>query len=240
MYGSIKNKWNELGGDDGELGSTVVGEQKTPDGTGRFAIFERGLIYWSPASGAVEITGGMLAQWVEDPEWWFGKLGFPVSPMREEDGQWVQTFQHGMMYAASARPPWASCGVTSDRNKVIKQWVGQYGHHRGRVISLTCGTKEKEGYRHIKERHLRDWKNLADIEGISWMDLADQGITKSLTSAEYWRNSEAKNSTCYSGQIYLVHKQRGIPVKINYPTVVAGNDTDIIVTAYPGERCARH
>ncbi|WP_376780287.1 LGFP repeat-containing protein [Corynebacterium vitaeruminis] len=80
-----------------------------------FTVFERGLIYWSPTTGAVKITGSMLAQWADDPEWWFDELGFPTSSMREEDGRWIQDFQHGAMYAATARPPWAACGLLTGR-----------------------------------------------------------------------------------------------------------------------------
>ncbi|WP_313286715.1 hypothetical protein [Corynebacterium vitaeruminis] len=106
-------------------------------------------------------------------------------------------------------------------------------------MNLKCGN-QKDGYRHIKKNHFHEWKGLADIEGISWMDVADMAITKSLTHASFWKNSTERGSTCYSGTIYLVDRVRGIPVKEVYPSVIAGNVSNKIVTAFPGAKCLRH
>ncbi|MGP6175470.1 LGFP repeat-containing protein [Corynebacterium sp. A21] len=238
IYGSIRDRWLELGGATGELGLPVISEQLAPDGVGRFTVFERGLIYWSPTTGAVEITGSMLAQWADDPEWWFGELGFPTSSMREEDKGWVQDFQHGAMYAATARPPWKSCGLLTDPGKVVRSWTALSGTHEGQRIQLRCGSGDSHGVNHIKKSHLREWQTAAAPTWGSWMDVADLAITKSLLDADTVVNNVGK--TCYSGEIYLHERVRDVLVQVMNPSIIVGNVTNDIVTAIPGNQCENH
>ncbi len=244
VHGEIRDRWNELGGADGELGLPIVSEQATPDGEGRYEVFERGVLYWSSDSGAVELTGSMLAQWAEDPEAKFAELGYPTAPMQQQsDGSFLQPFQLGTMYAASARPPWAACGIFSDKNKIIKTWEGKAGRHKGKKVTLKCGdwSGDKEGFRHIKKRHMNEWQRLAAWEQVSWMDVANKAITKSLTDPDIaLKDSSTRRSSCYSGQIVLYNKVRGIPVATNEPSVIVGNTSRTIVTAFPGGKCKTH
>lgn len=47
VWGKIRDKWNELGGSQGELGYPTSDETDTPDG-GKQTIFQHGTITWKP------------------------------------------------------------------------------------------------------------------------------------------------------------------------------------------------
>nr|WP_278263138.1 hypothetical protein [Nocardia sp. AG03] len=55
--------WLESGGERGPLGYRSTDEIVAPDGTGRFSRFERGMIYWSPSTGAHAVSGRILTLW---------------------------------------------------------------------------------------------------------------------------------------------------------------------------------
>lgn len=235
VYGAIRDRWNNLGGAEGNLGLPVITEQPTPGGVGRYTVFERGVIYWSAATGAFEITGSFLALWLED-ENLFHKLGFPTGAMHQANMRWVQHFQNGKLYAKTALPPWRSCGTNAPANREIRRWLANGGALHNKVVKLTCGDTNY-GFRHISRNHRNDWNRLALIEYATWMDIADMAMTKSLWQPDIVQSRPANNTTCYSGQIYLVNGATGAVAATNEPTVIISNNYRHMVTAYPGRKC---
>lgn len=78
IHGAILVKWTSLGFERSLLGYPAGDETGTPDGIGRFNAFQRGMIYWTPATGAHEIHGDILGKWATlGFERSF--LGYPVS-----------------------------------------------------------------------------------------------------------------------------------------------------------------
>jgi hypothetical protein len=55
VHGAIRDKWAALGWETSHLGFPLTDETPAPDEMGRFNAFQNGTIYWSPATGAVEI-----------------------------------------------------------------------------------------------------------------------------------------------------------------------------------------
>lgn len=234
IYGSIRDKWVSLGGVNSELGLPVISEQSTPDGIGRFSVFERGLIYWSPGSGAQPITGTMLAQWLVD-ETLFAEIGYPVGPMYGDDANgWTQEFQEGRLYGATARPPWAACPAKGSNDKVIKSWWVSEGPVAGYKIDLKCGTTAA-GFRHIVKNHRGNWQNKArgPVTYTSWMDLADMGITKSLTDPKSYPHNTQANTSRYTADLFFYNRRTGQLVeKMNAHTAVSVNNK-LVITAFP-------
>ncbi|MDP8932040.1 MAG: DUF1929 domain-containing protein, partial [Actinomycetota bacterium] len=86
----------------GPLGYPLTDERPTPDGVGRYNHFERGSIYWTPATGAHEVHGAIRGLWEAELT---ADLGYPTS-----DEQWTpegtmpphrvrfSAFQHGSVY----------------------------------------------------------------------------------------------------------------------------------------------
>ena len=78
VHGAIRDKWASLGWEFGLLGFPVTNETPTADGVGRTNGFQRGSVYWSPASGAHEVHGSIdaLYQQLGGPS---SFLGYPVT-----------------------------------------------------------------------------------------------------------------------------------------------------------------
>lgn len=87
----------------------TAGELSTPDGRGRYAQFEQGYIYWTPATGARPIPNNIFETWAE-LGYEAGPLGYPVNyhtvlPVDTADkiGD-VQAFEGGTVYRKYDQP----------------------------------------------------------------------------------------------------------------------------------------
>lgn len=92
---AIYDRWEAMGGMNSALGAP-----KSPEsfGTGatRYVIFEKGAMYWSPASGAQPVTGAIYAAWGA-LGYEHNALGLPTSAEIQEPEWVVQNFQHGTL-----------------------------------------------------------------------------------------------------------------------------------------------
>ena len=97
VRGAIRAKWAEQGWELGPLGYPVTGELGTPDGIGRYTHFERGSIYWTPATGAHIVRNAIRDRWAR-LGWERSYLGYPVSDEYAIPGGGARTdFQHGYL-----------------------------------------------------------------------------------------------------------------------------------------------
>ncbi|GAB3076733.1 alpha/beta hydrolase-fold protein [Corynebacterium aquatimens] len=94
LFGAILATYNGNGAANGWLGFPLTGEQKTPDGKGRFAHFQNGSIYWTPETGAVPIPADMVKAW-GTAKFEAGPLGYPVEDAIPVRNGFVQKFQGG-------------------------------------------------------------------------------------------------------------------------------------------------
>lgn len=97
-HGAIFRRWRDMGDING-LGFPLTDELTTPDTRGRYNHFERGSIYWTPQTGAREVTADIKDVWAGNG-WEKGPLGYPVTspsrmPMVSTD---FQDFEHGTIY----------------------------------------------------------------------------------------------------------------------------------------------
>lgn len=99
IYGSIYNKWQNMGGVSG-YGKPITDELPTPDGIGRFNHFTNGRsIYWTSELGAFAIYGAIRNKW-ESLGWEGSFLGYPISDEEktsDEVGRYNH-FQNGSIY----------------------------------------------------------------------------------------------------------------------------------------------
>ncbi len=79
VWGDIRARWAELGWELGFLGYPVTDETGTPDGRGRYNHFEGGSIYWTPETGAHEVSGMIRDKWAA-LGWERSCLGYPIGP----------------------------------------------------------------------------------------------------------------------------------------------------------------
>lgn len=92
--GAIDAKYRSLGGCGSLLGAPITDERATPDGVGRYTVFERGSIYWTPSLGAHEVLGRIRDEW-KARGWEAGPLGYPISGEYDVPGGRRSDFEHG-------------------------------------------------------------------------------------------------------------------------------------------------
>jgi uncharacterized protein with LGFP repeats len=63
VRGAIWGTWVALGRERSVLGYPVTDELGTADGVGRFGDFQRGSVYFTPATGAHEVRGAIWGTW---------------------------------------------------------------------------------------------------------------------------------------------------------------------------------
>jgi uncharacterized protein with LGFP repeats len=165
VHGGIRDTWARLGWERSALGYPTTDELPTPDRVGRFNHFQRGSVYWSPASGAREVRGAIRDTWAR-LGWERSALGYPTTnelPTPDRVGRFNH-FQRGSVYWSPAsgarevrgaiRDTWARLGwersglgwpVTNELATPDRR--GRYNHfQRGSVYwTPTTGAREVRG-----------------------------------------------------------------------------------------------
>ncbi|MGL4305896.1 MAG: alpha/beta hydrolase-fold protein [Mycobacteriaceae bacterium] len=136
ISGAIGGEYQYAGGPGGasstwvgdSLGLPTTDELGTPDRVGRFNLFERGSIYWTPSTGAHGIHGEILKEWARQG-YEGGPLGYPT---RDEakilaGAGAVQGFQIGAMYWSQATGAKAVQGRIMDKYAALGFETGFLG-----------------------------------------------------------------------------------------------------------------
>ena len=165
---AIDAKHASTGGDAGFLGAPLGAEADAVGG--RYRLYQRGSIYWSPASGAQEVHGAVRDRWGA-LGWERSALGFPVTDeLGTPDGTGrFNHFQGGSVYwsarsgahevRGAVRDRWAGLGwersvlgfpVTDEQG--TPDGVGRYNHFEGGSVYWTPRTGAHEVYGAIRSR----------------------------------------------------------------------------------------
>ncbi|MEG8179282.1 hypothetical protein GZH49_12160 [Nocardia terpenica] len=101
LYGAIRDRWAEVGREDGEMGLPTSDELVAPDNTGHYVFFENGgAVYWLPVIGAWRIPPFIVNVWKQLGSE-RGPLGYPTENPRTTDLEpglvMAQTFQKGAL-----------------------------------------------------------------------------------------------------------------------------------------------
>jgi hypothetical protein len=99
IRGSILQAWGAQGYENGPLGYPSTNELTATGGA--WQAFQKGRVYWSPATGAHWLTGAVLKAWV-DRGAENGALGYPVSEPRAVSGGTRADFQRGSLTVTSS------------------------------------------------------------------------------------------------------------------------------------------
>lgn len=92
--GAIRDRWIALGGTRSVVGAPLTAELTTPDRTGRYTVFERGSVYWTPRTGAHEVYGAIRDRWAAQ-RWEAGRLGYPTRGEYDVPGGRATDFERG-------------------------------------------------------------------------------------------------------------------------------------------------
>jgi uncharacterized protein with LGFP repeats len=90
----IRDAWARVGWENGRLGFPTTHQLVAPDSFGRVSHFQGGSIFWSPATGAHAVDGGIRNHWASTG-WERGRLGYPVSDAYPIAEGFRQDFQRG-------------------------------------------------------------------------------------------------------------------------------------------------
>ena len=94
VQGVIRDEWAHVGWEAGITGYPTTDETPTPDGVGRYNVFEHASIYWSPSTSAHEVNGRIRDAW-RDAGWEAGALGYPISDEYAVSSGRRSDFEHG-------------------------------------------------------------------------------------------------------------------------------------------------
>lgn len=129
------------------LGQPTAVEKSGLTQGGVMQPFEKGNVYWSPATSAQMVRGGVGTYW-GGQGWERGRLGYPVSPEKSlARGGVVQSFQGGHVYWSPAGGPQTVLGA------IVSRWAST-GWENGVL-----------GYPVSSERALRDGGAVQSFEG---------------------------------------------------------------------------
>jgi hypothetical protein len=149
VVGEIDRKYRALGGCTSLLGVPVTDERRTPDGLGHYSVFERGSIYWTPATGAFEVHGIIRDTWAA-VGWEAGVLGYPVSDeVATPDGVGrYNVFEHGSIYWTPSTGAFEVHGLIRDAWAETGWEVGPLGYPISNEYVIAGGSRSdfQHGY----------------------------------------------------------------------------------------------
>jgi uncharacterized protein with LGFP repeats len=139
LRGPVLDAWTRTGWEQGSLGYPTRDVTVPPDGTGSFAYFQNGAVYWSPATGAHVLRGPVLDAWGANG-WERGALGYPTTDVTvPPDGKGAFAhFEGGSIY-------WSpTTGAHALRGAVLQAWAGT-GWEKGRLGYPTSDAQRVSG-----------------------------------------------------------------------------------------------
>ncbi len=115
---ALYGKYQSLGGSTGSLGTVQSPYLCGLANGGCFQVFQKGVIYWTPGTGAWAITGAIQEKWGALGREW-GALGYPLSDANcgLAAGGCYQLFERGTMYWT------ATTGASGVYGAVGSKWI---------------------------------------------------------------------------------------------------------------------
>lgn len=145
VCGAIRDHYNALGGPNGFLGYPTSDETTNPDGVGKRNTFQNGgdSIYWSPATGAAEIGGAIMAHW-GNYGYETGPLGYPTS---DEIGTPNGAGRYNVFQNVNDHIYWTpATGAQEIGGSIFTHW-GDFGFEAGRLgFPTTDETGTPDGF----------------------------------------------------------------------------------------------
>ena len=191
LFGPIFDQWFKSGTEWGYLGYPIGDKEELADG-GIKQKFEGGEIYWTSATGAYDVSGGIYTEW--------GVLGYPTSgEQKDSNGTTYQTFENGVIYWKRDTGAWMITNFARDR------WISLGGENSklGEVKNDgVCGLVKSGCYQAFSTGN------------IYWTSATEWGVLGYPTSGEQKDSNGTTYQTFENGVIYW-NGNRGATVQIN-------------------------
>lgn len=152
--------------------------------------------------------------------------------------------------AQAGKPPptvWAACPAVNRaaaEQKIVRTFDRAPGRAAGVVpmpagtSDLLCGT-DNFGFYHVEARHGVEWTQKGVITNENWREVADYSIAEALRNPTTVTFRAANKTFCYSREVSLIDKVRGITVDVMHPNVVVRVEDGAVITAYPSRTPCR-
>ena len=190
MHGAIHQLWVSLAGK-ADLGYLVSDEGDTAKPGGRKNIFSNGAVYWSPATGAIPVTGQLYLDYEAMEE--SKTLGFPVTSHTVVPGGVEQVFEGGRMYhkdgSGSAHEVhgdilsrflglggvWTFGFPITNESDVMRdgKWIGRFSEFEGCTIYWSPSTGAHEVHGDIRRKYRDEMGGPAGQLGFPTSDESD-------------------------------------------------------------------
>ena len=176
VHGAIREAYDASGGPGSRLGFPTTSETPTPARPGAYNHFAGGSIYWSPATGAHLVVGGIRETWAR-LGWENSPLGFPRTDEMPVPGGAASGFEGGSVLWTpgtgahavwgAIRERWSAFGAeggrlgfptTSELPTPVK--AGAYNHFQGGSVYWSQATGARMVIGAIRERWASlGWEN---------------------------------------------------------------------------------
>jgi len=145
------------------------------------------------------------------------------------------------------KPPptlWGACPVNGREDaehKLVRKFQRGPGvSTTGEVMpggesDLVCG-HDGYGYYHIANGHGAHWTQKGVKSSENWRSVADYAIEETLKNPQRVTYRPANDAFCYSREIDLIDKVRGIVVDVFFARVAVSHRDGRIITAYPARQ----
>lgn len=104
VHGLIRDKWREMGADQGTLGYPISDEMNSRDGISQVSHFQRGSIYYTHQRRKMTIVAGKCWEKWAEMNLEKGPLGHPILERVGGDDTFRLDFQHGSIQRSSVSP----------------------------------------------------------------------------------------------------------------------------------------
>jgi len=176
VWGGILTKYVSLGSEQGVLGYPTSAEKCTLKDGGCYQVFQGGSIYWSPASGAHPVRGGIGSKWTS-LGYEKGTLGYPISSEIYQGGATYQDFEGGRIYWVnnsaistagaigkrykSIQYSGSALGLPTENERCVLHSGGCYQSYQNGAILWSSKTGAWESYGGVRTR----WSQLGFENG---------------------------------------------------------------------------
>ncbi len=138
LCGAMNKRYQELGGVDGVLGRPMSNEVLSQDGHGTRAVFQRGMMFYSPTTGAHEVMGANLIKYAL-LKFEGGVLGYPTGSEEKQDNGTIQPFEGHTYLTASSKG-----GVHYIGGRIYEYWQkhggpsSEFGYPQSDIIDVSA------------------------------------------------------------------------------------------------------
>lgn len=141
LCGAVRKRYEELGGVDGELGRPLSNQVHNEDKRGSRVVFQRGVIFYSPTTGAQPVTGVNLVKYTR-LNFENSPLGYPIGEVEDISGGTMQAFEGDTYLTASE-----DTGVHYIGGRIFEHWQehggsgGEFGFPASDLLDVSVQFK---------------------------------------------------------------------------------------------------